>query len=142
MIEKPINLQKIDNESISNYLIKFDDSVIRYFPLIRGRRFYFYLKSLYVIQHENLEKGLIFFTKSKPGFEKYGSIEASIIIFPEYRNIGLGKMAIKELYDSGISLYFLVRKDNAVAFNFFNEMPFVILLTLENSFSVFTFLKY
>ena len=142
MSEEPIILLKRNIEYFYSFSLKFDNETIRYFPLIKSQRFHFYIKSLYVIQHENLEKGLILFTKPNAKYLKYGCIEASIIVFSEYRNKGLAKLAVKELNELGISAFFKVRKNNATAFNLFNKIAFRMNNDIDKNFSLFTMIKY
>lgn len=119
MKARSIDIIKVNRDDFSQLRNQFDNEVFRFFPNIKNPGFHHSLISLYEIVEQGVIKGILFTTKSE--FIEFGSLEMSIIVFPNYQRCGIGRVAIEKISTIEKDYYFRVRKDNISSMSLFNK---------------------
>ena len=120
MKARSIEIIKVNSEIFFQLRNHFDSDVCRFFPNINNPGFHHCILSLYQILEDGIIKGILFTTKSE--FVEFGSLEMSIIIFPKYQRLGIGRIAIEKISTIEKGYYFRVRNDNNIALDFFSSV--------------------
>lgn len=134
-----IKLIKLNPSCFEGDISSIDDSIIRWFPLIKSPIFKRFIHVLFEIMDDNTSIGYVFKTYAKGVFQKYGKYDISILLFPEFQSKGYGKSVIKRLYQIDKDVFFIVDDKNERMLNVLNTIKHTKAIAKESKYTIFVF---
>ena len=127
------------NRFITEMNSEFDSVILRYFPLIKTRRFTNTITAMYQIQNGPITQGIYYQTVPLPNYACFGKYESSIVVFPQFQNQGIGKNILGKIRNIQTSTYFMVRSDNQNAIQFFGKRTELNMVKKSGNFFIYIF---